>query len=132
MAFSSPNSHPAPSGYKRLTIEIRAEDHARFKSICALHGTTMGHEINTMIAAQLADPDALLSEALYVRVSPQLKQELIGYAKERHVNLTDLLIESFGLLQRQHEPVDLAVSRITGRIRGGREYRHCRLAAQGR
>jgi hypothetical protein len=90
----------------------------------------MGHEINTMIAAQLADPDALLSEVLYVRVSPELKQELIGYAKERHVSLTDLLIEAFGLLQREHQPLDLAVSRDYGPYPRGQ--RHHRLAAQGR
>jgi hypothetical protein len=93
----------------------------------------MGHQINAMIGAQLADPDRLLSEALYVRISPELKQELIGYAKERHVSLTDLLIEAFGLLQRQYEPVDMAPSRDYGLYpRDGREYRHRRLAAQGR
>jgi hypothetical protein len=99
MASYSSNSHAAPSGYKRLTLDISAEDHARFKSICALHQTTMGAEITAMIGAQLADPDALLSEALYIRVSPQLKRELLDYARERRVSLTDLLIEAFGLLQ---------------------------------
>jgi hypothetical protein len=92
----------------------------------------MGHQISTMIAAQLADPDRLLSEALYVRISPQLKQELTDYAKERHLSLTDLLIEAFGLLQREHQPLDMAVSRDYGPYpRGRRESRH-RLVAQGR
>jgi hypothetical protein len=114
MALPSLASHPAASGFKRLTLDIAAKDHAQFKAICALHGTTMGHEINAIIAQQLADPDASLSEALYLRVSPEMKRELLDYARERRMSLADLLIEAFGNLQREHAPVNMAVSRDYG------------------
>jgi hypothetical protein len=50
-------------------MDIAAEAHAKFKALCALHRTTMSAEINSVIAAQLADPDRLLSEALSVRIA---------------------------------------------------------------
>ena len=37
----------------------------------------------------------MLSEALDVRVSPQMKQELIDCARERRASLADLLAEAF-------------------------------------
>ena len=40
----------------------------------------------------------LLSETLYLRISPELKQELQEYAAERKRELSDLLVEAFGLL----------------------------------
>jgi predicted HicB family RNase H-like nuclease len=129
MPSCSPNSHPAPSGYKRLTLEIPAADHARFKSICALRGTTMGREISAAIAAQLEERDPRLSETLYVRVSPQMRRELADYAKERRVSLSDPLTEAFGLLQRKHEPVNMEVSRDYGPYPVGKRPR---LVAQGR
>jgi hypothetical protein len=102
-------SHPPVSGYTRFCFDIAAEDHARFKAICALHQTTMSHEVNCLIAAQLADPDRLLSEALYVRVSLELKQELLDYAVQRRVGLGTLLMEAMAWWQRQQEPLEPAL-----------------------
>jgi hypothetical protein len=84
-------------------MDIDEEAHARFKALCALHRTTMSAEINAMIAAQLADPDRLLTEALYVRVSPELKQEFEERAQRRRVGLGTLLMEAVAALVRGSE-----------------------------
>jgi hypothetical protein len=56
----------------------------------------------------LADPDRLLSEALYVQVSPELKRELVNYAVERRVSLGTLLMEAMASWQRRPEPIEPA------------------------
>src|SRR5262244_1302127 len=97
-------SHPPASTHTRFTTDIDAEVHAKFKAICALNRTSMSHEINAIIAAQLADPDRLLSEALYVRVSPELKRELLEYATKRRVSLGTVLMEAVAQMERRQEP----------------------------
>lgn len=60
----------------------------------------MGAEVNAFIGAQIGEPDVLLSETLYPRISPELKQELTQYAADRNMKLGDMLIEAFGLFAR--------------------------------
>jgi hypothetical protein len=97
------NGHPAASGYVRFTLDIAVEDHCRFKSMCALHRTTMSAEVGALIAAELADPDRLLSEALHIRVSSELKQELLELASKRRVSLAVVLMEAVAALERRSE-----------------------------
>ncbi len=64
-------SHLPTSGFLRMTMDIPVEDHARFKAICALRQTTMRAEIQTLIAATIAEPDRLLSERLGLAGAPK-------------------------------------------------------------
>jgi hypothetical protein len=107
-------------------MDIRAEDHARFKSLCALHRTTMSAEINAIIAAQLADPDALLTEALYVRCSPDLKREILECAGARRVSVGVLLMQAVALLERQSEKNE---GKINGHAEPRRQGRTRQVAA---
>ena len=40
---------------KRLTVDVPAETHARFKAFCALRKTKMNDEINAFIARRLTE-----------------------------------------------------------------------------
>ena len=60
---TSPYEDSRP-GTIRLVVDLPAEDHARFKAISALHRTTILHEVSAFLAAQIAQPDELLSRRL--------------------------------------------------------------------
>jgi hypothetical protein len=94
-------SHSPCSGFIRLTLDLPLQNHLKFKSLCALNRTTMSHEVNAMIAAALADPDRLLTDVLYVRVSPELKRELVELATRREISLGTLLLETVMVLERE-------------------------------
>ena len=51
----------SPSGTSRLIVDLPIEDRLRFKAICALHRTTALREVSLFLAAQIAQPDRLLS-----------------------------------------------------------------------
>ena len=98
-------------GFRRLTIDLPAVDHARFKSACAAHSTTMHAEIAGFIQAAIAAADRLLSEALFLEISPEFKTELLDYAAARRSSLADLLLEAFAQLRRREPEVEIRESR---------------------
>ena len=93
-------------GFRRLTVDVPAGDHAKFKSACALRGTTLHAEICGFIRAAIAAPYRLLSEALFLEISPEFKAELLDYAAARNCSLADLLLEAFAQLQRQEPEIE--------------------------
>jgi hypothetical protein len=90
-------------GFRRLTLDVPIGDHARFKSACALRRTTLHAEICNFIRAAVTEPDLLLSEALFLEISPEFKAELLDYAAARHSSLADLLLDAFAQLRRREE-----------------------------
>jgi hypothetical protein len=93
-------------GFRRLTLDVPIEDHAGFKSACALRGTTLRAEICGFIRAAVAEPDLLLSEALFLETSPEFKAELLDYAAARHCSLAELLLEAFAQLRRREPEIE--------------------------
>lgn len=61
-------------GFRRLTVDIPAEDFARFKATCALHKSTMHNDICAFIQAVIGAPDALLSKMLFLESRPNSKR----------------------------------------------------------
>ncbi|SRR5260370_20616559 len=93
-------------GFRRLTVDIPAEDYAEFKAACALHRTSMHAEISGFVQAAIGAPDLLLSEMLFLEISPEFKAELMEYAAARRCSLADLLLQAFALLQRQEPEIE--------------------------
>lgn len=53
-----PSATASPAGEtKRLTVDIPAETHARFKAYCAMRRTRMAGEINAFIERCLAESE---------------------------------------------------------------------------
>ena len=100
-------------GFRRLTVDLPAADHARFKSACAAHSTTMHAEIASFVRAAGGAPDRLLSEALFLEISPEFKAELLDYAAARRSSLADLLLEAFAQLKRQAPEIEARTERRT-------------------
>jgi hypothetical protein len=98
-------------GFRRFTLDVPLEDHAKFKSACALHGTTLHAEICGFIRAAVAAPDLLLSETLFLEISPEFKTELLNYAAARRSSLGELLLDAFAQLQRQEPEVEVRPER---------------------
>jgi hypothetical protein len=97
------NGHPAAPAFVRFTCDLSREDHAKFKSKCALCGSTMSAEVGALIARELSDPDRMLSEALHIYVSADLKREFEEYASKRRVSLGVVLMEAVAALERRSE-----------------------------
>jgi hypothetical protein len=68
-------------------------------------------EICGFIRPAVAEPDLLLSEALFLEISPEFKAELLDYAAARHCSLADLLLEAFAQLQRQGPEIEAPLER---------------------
>jgi hypothetical protein len=85
--WQTSKSHPPSGGFQRFTLDIPSQDHSRFKALCALRATTMRSEIQTMVAAQLAAPDMLLS----VRLT-----QLQDAAQARRISFRKLFTEVLG------------------------------------
>jgi predicted transcriptional regulator len=83
----------------------------------------MSAEVGALIAAELEDPDRLLSEALYVRVSPELKQELVEYAGKRRVSLAVVLMEAVAQLERRSEGQETQVGLASPAMGNGHRKR---------
>lgn len=107
-------------GSRRLTIDIPAADHAKFKSACAAHSTTMHAEIMSFVHAAIAAPDRLLSEALFLEISPELKVELLNHAAARRTSLADLLLDAFALLRRKEPEREIGARPIFYARQSGR------------
>ena len=112
MLSALPSSRKKPAealcrpGFRRLTLDVPIGDHAKFKSACALRRTTLHTEICSFIRAAIAEPDLLLSEALFLEISPEFKAELLDYAAARRCSLSDLLLEAFAQLQRREPEIE--------------------------
>jgi hypothetical protein len=78
----------------------------------------MRKAICAFLEAEVAEPDAALTEVLMVRVSPAFKEELRLLARREHLSLADLLIEAFGLMERRREPLEMAVKKAFGPLAG--------------
>ena len=78
--WQASKSHPPSGGFQRFTLDIPAQDHSRFKSLCALHATTMRNEIQAMVGAQIATPDVLVS-ALLTRLQDAAQARGIPFEK---------------------------------------------------
>jgi hypothetical protein len=52
-----PAAVPMAGQTKRLTVDVPAETHARFKAYCAMRQTRMAGEINAFIERCLAESD---------------------------------------------------------------------------
>jgi hypothetical protein len=70
-AHKTGRSRPPASGFRRITFDVPTEDAARFKAVCALNQTSMAAEIQILIAAEIAEPDRLLSERLRLAGAPR-------------------------------------------------------------
>lgn len=46
---AAPTGKPAEGKMARLSVDLPAELHARFKAACALHGKRMGEEITRLV-----------------------------------------------------------------------------------
>lgn len=44
-----------PEGLKRLTIDLEAAQHRRFKTVCAQHGLKMADELRRLIQMRIAE-----------------------------------------------------------------------------
>ena len=64
-------SRPPASGFRRITFDVPTEDAARFKAVCALNQTSMAAEIQILIAAEIAEPERLLSQRLHLAGAPR-------------------------------------------------------------
>ena len=71
----------------------------------------MHAEIASFIQAAIAAPDRLLSETLFLEISPEFKAELLEYAAVRHWSLADLLLDAFTQLRRQEPEVEVRPER---------------------
>ena len=85
-------SHPPAGGFQRFTLDIPADDHARFKALCAMKQTTMRAEIQAIVGAQLAAPDVLVSALL---------NQLQDAAQARGISFEKLLTEVLGQLAKK-------------------------------
>jgi hypothetical protein len=111
----APRAEGTPPRHQ-VGFDLVAEDLARFRVLCRERGTDVAAEIRAMIAAELADPDQLLSEALYVRVSPELKRQILEYVKKRHVTLGTVLMEAVAELERRREKPEVRGNRHRGPV----------------
>jgi hypothetical protein len=71
MPHKNGRSRPATSGFRRITFDVPTEDAARFKAVCALNQTSMAAEIQILIAAEIAEPERLLSQRLRLAGAPR-------------------------------------------------------------
>ena len=69
--YKNGKSRPPASGFKRITFDVPAEDAARFKAVCALNQISMAAEIQVLIAAEIAEPERLLSQRLRLAGAPR-------------------------------------------------------------
>jgi hypothetical protein len=86
----------------------------------------MSSEINMIIAAELADPDRFkarrLSEALYIRVSPELNWELMKYVAKRRVGVGTVVMEAMAALERRGEPGEPVVNGVRRNQHGRNQH----------
>jgi hypothetical protein len=90
--WQTSKSHPPSGGFQRFTLDIPAEDHSRFKALCAMKQTTMRAEIQAIVGAQLAIPDVLLSALL---------AQLQDAAQARGIPFEKLVTEVLGQLAKK-------------------------------
>jgi hypothetical protein len=82
----------------------------------------MSAQIQAMMAEQAAQGDRLLTEKRYGAATPELKQEIVAYARSHRMKLGELVTQAFAALLRQRgDEFPAALTKPPAPVKAGAE-----------